>query len=318
MKEIFNEDSASLKWSIDGDVIYGEKNKVYKIQDLKDFRYSKPGILGVGLIGFTVNRKSENLGFRKEEVKKAEAVFEYLKNFPDSYMREVAANTEVASKLEAARKCERCGFVISATTNFCPNCGSPQDGMIDGGTATDGSSVMALTCQKCGSNALEMLNGLYVCQYCGTSHKVSEGNKIVILGSSSQDSNKIENLLARAKEKIASGFYKEAYEYCDKVLDLDFDNKSARTLQSEITKVSKPKIKIDFSGSTYYHEVWIKIDGKKIEKIVPDGVKSYNVEVGKHKVSISASTVNIEARSQFDEIEIKATILIFKETVNVK
>lgn len=91
-----------------------------------------------------------------------------------------------------------------------------------------------LTCEMCGSNDLLKQEGVFVCQTCGTKYSVEEAKKMMIEGTVEikgavqvDKNNEIDALLKRVFMFLEEEKWKEADEYCEKVLDIDPENPEA-------------------------------------------------------------------------------------------
>lgn len=85
-----------------------------------------------------------------------------------------------------------------------------------------------LTCEMCGSTDLVKQDGFFVCQTCGTKYSVEEAKKMMIEGTvevqgtvKTDLSDQINNLLDRVKNFIKRSEWEKAYDYIDKILDLN-------------------------------------------------------------------------------------------------
>ena len=82
--------------------------------------------------------------------------------------------------------------------------------------------MKALTCEMCGSTNLIKKDGVFVCQSCGTQYSVEEAKKMMVEGTVVIDKSKdIENWLTLARNAISANNDQEAYNYANKILEID-------------------------------------------------------------------------------------------------
>ena len=91
-----------------------------------------------------------------------------------------------------------------------------------------------LTCEMCGSTDMIKEDGVFVCQSCGCKYSVEEAKKMMIEGTVEvagtvqvDKNNEIDALLKRVFMFLEEEKWKEADEYCEKVLDIDPENPEA-------------------------------------------------------------------------------------------
>ncbi len=91
--------------------------------------------------------------------------------------------------------------------------------------------MKAIKCELCGSNDIIKQDGFFVCQYCGTKYSLEEAKKMMIEGVVEvtgtikvDDSKQIENYRKLAQRAFKDKNYEEAYQYCDKILQLNPDD----------------------------------------------------------------------------------------------
>ena len=94
--------------------------------------------------------------------------------------------------------------------------------------------MKALKCEMCGSNDVVKQDGLYVCQNCRTKYTVEEARKMMVEGTVEvqgtvkiDKSNETDNLLKLAQEAISSINGEEAYDYANRVLEIEPNNAQA-------------------------------------------------------------------------------------------
>ena len=85
-----------------------------------------------------------------------------------------------------------------------------------------------LTCEMCGSTDLVKQDGYFVCQSCGCKYSVEEAKKMMIEGTvevkgtvKTDLSDQVNNLLDRVKNFIKKSEWEKAYDYIEKILDLN-------------------------------------------------------------------------------------------------
>ena len=103
--------------------------------------------------------------------------------------------------------------------------------------------LVAAKCTNCGASlTVDNSKEAAICEFCGTPFIVEKAiANITMTGNSSLNiesaviniqgnSPSVDNMLKRAEEFAQQGDYDTALEYCNKVLDLDYSNTSAREL----------------------------------------------------------------------------------------
>lgn len=97
-----------------------------------------------------------------------------------------------------------------------------------------------LTCEMCGGTDLIKQDGVFVCQSCGCKYSVEEAKRMMVertvevTGTVKVDnSGAISNYLEMARSASASGNHKEAESYCNKIIEMDFDNWEAWFLKGK-------------------------------------------------------------------------------------
>ena len=135
-------------------------------------------------------------------------------------------------------------------------------------------ALVPAICTQCGAQ-LEVDNSqeAAICKYCGTPFIVEKAinnyvvkNTINVENASINVSGvNIDSLLKRALEFEIAGDIDKALEYCNRVLDVDFDNETAR---SYIARLEKSK-GIEISGVLFSEEVGTEIINllKRSEKV---------------------------------------------------
>ena len=171
---------------------------------------------------------------------------------------------------------------------------------------------IALKCPSCGAEIeLDSSREFGFCQYCGT--KIVQ-EKVVVehRGNVGLDhSNEVKNLLLRASECLRMGDTDGAERYYNRVLDLDFDNKVARSKMQELYKIVKePNLSIMVTVGKMYNKnaaVIVIIDG--IERgIISNGeIETYRLSVGKHKVCLKIKGVPFTKKDFIVEIKDRFT-----------
>ena len=97
--------------------------------------------------------------------------------------------------------------------------------------------MKAMVCEMCGSNDVVKVDGVYVCQYCGTKYNAEEGQRLMVEMSgpmSVEGVATVDNLMDRAQEFLDRGDRTRALEYVDRVLDIDIHNERAREMQRRL------------------------------------------------------------------------------------
>ena len=84
-----------------------------------------------------------------------------------------------------------------------------------------------IKCELCGSNEFKKVNGEYECQYCHTKYTVEEAKNLIIEGTVDvkiDTSDKKKNYEKLAERSFNDELYDQAYDYYNKLLELDSDN----------------------------------------------------------------------------------------------
>lgn len=116
---------------------------------------------------------------------------------------------------------------------------------------------IALKCPSCGANIqLNDTQEFGFCQYCGTKIiqdiqkiKITVENEVKVQGIST-----VENLLIRAKQYLDEKQFSKAFEYIDKILDIDANNQTAHKLKKEI-ETQKVEMQIQTSKNARLHSL---------------------------------------------------------------
>lgn len=91
--------------------------------------------------------------------------------------------------------------------------------------------MKAIKCELCGSSDFKKINGEYECQFCHTKYTVEEAKKLMIDGVvevkgtvNVDSSSKQKNYEKLAERSFKDELYDQAYDYYNKLLELDSDN----------------------------------------------------------------------------------------------
>lgn len=87
--------------------------------------------------------------------------------------------------------------------------------------------MKAITCEMCGGNELLKVDGLYVCQHCGTKYTPEEAKKLLsagIVDVKVDETDKLQNLYIIARRALDATNYEEAYEHYKEIQKLDPNN----------------------------------------------------------------------------------------------
>ena len=91
--------------------------------------------------------------------------------------------------------------------------------------------MKVIKCELCGSNDIVKDNGVFVCQYCGTKYSLEEAKKMMVEGVVEvsgtvkvDNTSKYDNLKKLAERSFKDELYHEAFEYYDKMLELNPDD----------------------------------------------------------------------------------------------
>jgi hypothetical protein len=97
-----------------------------------------------------------------------------------------------------------------------------------------------IICEMCGSADLIKEEGLFVCQSCGVKYSIEEAKKLMIEGTVQiegtvkiDNSATVQNFLDIAKNSLAGGNGKEAFEYANKALEVMSNNVDAWLLKMQ-------------------------------------------------------------------------------------
>ena len=140
--------------------------------------------------------------------------------------------------------------------------------------------MVVLVCPNCGASlTIESDRQFAFCQYCGT--KIANMGHTVEVDRSTE----IANLLIRAIEYESKSDYAKAKEYCDRVLDMDPSNETARLIEKRLLhKAPDYNIIIRYIGK---RELKVKIDNNDWISIQPDKQIFSRMSVGLHRVLFS-------------------------------
>jgi hypothetical protein len=168
--------------------------------------------------------------------------------------------------------------------------------------------MKALVCELCGGNELIKEDGLYRCMHCGTRYTVEEAKALFIDGPVEVEGiAKKENLLKREKEARERGDIELAIDYCNRVLDLDFENETARKELDELNKtVTKENVVIDVQTN---EKLLLTIDGKNALLQVPL-CYAIKLEAGKHDICLYRRSLVMKLANGEYPIEDQAEIEI--------
>ena len=113
----------------------------------------------------------------------------------------------------------------------------------------------AIVCELCGSNEITRReDGMYQCDHCGTKYTLEAARQLLNGDAVKIDrSAEVENLLKRAREFNIDGDYKRAYEYAERVLDIDADNEEAK----EISDLNAYDVMLEEELKESTDEYWI-------------------------------------------------------------
>lgn len=137
-----------------------------------------------------------------------------------------------------------------------------------------------ISCPNCGASMeIQETRDFAYCTFCGTKIVV---NEIIQINRNSE----IENLLNRAYEYEAKKDYAKAKEYCDKVLDIDSKNESARALEARLADASPiQNVLIKYvSNINDKFKLRITLDGYNWHTIEPNGELSFHLSCGSYNV----------------------------------
>lgn len=156
-----------------------------------------------------------------------------------------------------------------------------------------------MICPQCGMQVqLDESRELGFCSYCGT--KIVQ-EKVVVehRGNVGVDhSAEINNLLRRAAEFYQRHDTDNAELYYNRVLDLDFDNETARKAIDQLNKiVREPNLSITVTTGKFYNKkacVNIFIDGIKYGFVRNGATENYKIPTGVHNVRFQISNVGVK------------------------
>ncbi len=79
-----------------------------------------------------------------------------------------------------------------------------------------------IVCELCGSNDFSKDGDVFICEYCRTKYTPEQARSMLVEGTVHIDrSNELGNLLSLAKAALANGNSQEAYDYANRVLEID-------------------------------------------------------------------------------------------------
>ncbi len=91
-----------------------------------------------------------------------------------------------------------------------------------------------LTCEMCGSTDLIKKDGVFECQSCGCKYSIEEARKMMVEGTVEvtgtvkvDNTAAIENYIDMARNAKDAGNNKEAEDYCNRIIEMDFSNSEA-------------------------------------------------------------------------------------------
>jgi len=139
--------------------------------------------------------------------------------------------------------CVDCGRELKDDSKFCSGCGkvissSVNNAKLNINTETQVKLVPA-KCTGCGATLrVDARESAAICPYCKNAYIVDQainnynvkvdGNLHVGSAIINVSGVSVDNLLKRAKDFASRGDFKRALDYCNQVLDIDFNNKMAR------------------------------------------------------------------------------------------
>ena len=82
--------------------------------------------------------------------------------------------------------------------------------------------MRAIKCELCGANDFVEKDGVFICQYCGTRYFLEETKKTMAV--KVDNAKKYDNYKKLAERSFKDKLYREAYEYYDKMLELNPDD----------------------------------------------------------------------------------------------
>lgn len=150
-----------------------------------------------------------------------------------------------------------------------------------------------LTCEMCGGVDLLKKEGMFVCQNCQTKYSVEEAKKMMIEGTvqvtgsvSVANAGTIENFLQIAQNAYDSDNKKEAENYCNKVIEIDFQNYQAWLLKGKSAGWQTT------IGNNRFSEV-INCFSKAIENTQKDKLEEVKQEVSNEIHRLSIALINL-------------------------
>lgn len=120
-----------------------------------------------------------------------------------------------------------------------------------------------IKCELCGSSELLKENGMFICQHCGTKYSPEDAKKLFV---SIDNSDQLQNLITLEKRAFEGKQYKEAYDYCLKILEIDPNNIEAMLDKAcaFICKSTLNEINI-LSAKTNIDNLFTEIENSNIE-----------------------------------------------------
>ena len=160
-----------------------------------------------------------------------------------------------------------------------------------------------IVCEVCGASDIIKMDGLFVCQSCGTKYSLEEARKLMAEGTATNDTNnEVQNFLKRAFMHLEEGSWKQADELLDQILNKAPENARAYLgkLMVQLKLKHEDQIKklpISLQNNINYKRILQFGDKKLAEKITYVG---NNILV-----------------DNFDEIASSKKDLVYKDSKNV-
>lgn len=188
--------------------------------------------------------------------------------------------------------------------------------------------MILLNCPSCGGSLEFDENREFMfCNYCGCK-LIKESLNINVSGIVELDNSKqIHNFLMRAQQFEKTQELETAYEYYNKILDLDYSNVNAQAGINRINaECSKPNLHITRKacfGMGTARSVKIIVNSQLLGKIKYGGYSGFSLPVGSYKLIFSmdwarSREILFDIKSKFSSISIECKVGLSEITGFIK
>lgn len=169
-----------------------------------------------------------------------------------------------------------------------------------------------IKCEMCGSTDLIKMDGVFVCQSCGTKYSVEEARKMMIEGTVDvsgstvriDNSSSIENYYNMAESAYVSGNNKEAENYCNKIIEIDTNNYRAWLLKGKAAGWQSTLANIRLEEA-------LNCFSRAVDNASPEDVVRVKAEAAKETENLSSALIKLSADhfAKFPGIETAKSVL---------